>query len=148
MYKLIFTMDLADNSNLILGNLKLIYPDGEAIDYLATSGCASWQQQGDQWERAKGPIPQGFDYKIPTTPDWSDTRGIEGNFFHITPDPVASPTGLTRSEFGIHFDANVPGSAWCIVLCRQLGWERFCDRMRAIAKSGIDYIPLKVAYDD
>lgn len=146
MHRLNFRMKLAESSNLIIGNLKLIYPDAEAIDYLATSGSADWQRPGDQWQRGKGPIPQGFDYKIPTTPYWSDTRGIEGNFFHITPDPVVSPTGLTRSEFGIHFDANFPGSAGCIVLGRQFGWERFCDRMRAIAKLGIEYISLEVAY--
>ena len=146
MHKLEFTMQLKPASELLFGNLQLIYPDGNKINYLATSGCADWQQQGDQWQRGKGPIPQGFDYKIPTTPYWSDTRGIEGNFFHITPDPVVSPTGLTRSEFGIHFDANFPGSAGCIALGRQFGWERFCDRMRAIAKLGIEYISLEVAY--
>jgi len=61
---------------------------------------------------------------------------VEGNFFHITPDLVVSPTGLTRSELGIHFDANFPGSAGCIVLSRRFGWERFGDRMRAIARIG------------
>jgi hypothetical protein len=95
--------------------------------------------------RGKEPIPGGFDYKIPTTPYWSDTRGIEGNFFHITPDPVVSHMGLARSKFGVDFDANVPGSAGCIALINQSGWEKCCEWMRAIAKSGIDYIPLQVS---
>jgi len=146
-YALKFSMILQHTaSDLLYGNLQLIYPDGNKIDYLATSGCEGWQQHGDQWQRAKGPIPQGFDYKIPTTPYWSDSRGIEGNFFQITPDPVVSPTGLVRSEFGIHFDANFPGSAGCIVLINWLGWEKFCDRMRAIARLGVEYVPLKVVY--
>ncbi|MCC3568304.1 MULTISPECIES: hypothetical protein [unclassified Microcoleus] len=145
-HKLIFTMQLKPATELLDGNLQLIYPDGKAIDYLATSGCAGWQQPGDEWERGKGPIPQGFDYEIPTRPYWSDTRGIEGLFFHITPDPVVSPGGRTRSELGIHFDANVPGSAGCIVLRNRSGWEKFCQRMEAMARSGIKQIPLKVVY--
>ncbi|MCU0546623.1 MAG: hypothetical protein MUE44_31425 [Oscillatoriaceae cyanobacterium Prado104] len=59
--------------------------------------------------------------------------------------PVVSPWGHARSEFGIHFDANVPGSAGCILLKNREGWERFCERMRAIAPTGIEYISLKVA---
>ncbi|WP_293126907.1 hypothetical protein [Microcoleus sp. bin38.metabat.b11b12b14.051] len=145
-HNLFFTMRLRAAAELLVGNLQLMYPDGNKINYTATSGCAGWQQEGDQWQRGKGPIPQGFDYKIPTTPYWSDTRGIEGNFFHITPDPVVSPTGLTRSEFGIHFDAGFPGSAGCIVFDREFGWGRFCERMRAIALSGVEYIPLQVVY--
>jgi hypothetical protein len=141
-----FTMNLKVASELLYGNLELIYPDGNAIDYVATSGCAGWQQPGDEWERGKGPIPQGFDYAIPTTPYWSDTRGIEGLFFHITPDPVVSPSGRTRSEFGIHFDANLPGSAGCIVLRNFSGWKRFCERMELLARSGREQISLQVSY--
>ncbi|MEG4964871.1 hypothetical protein QUA73_32420 [Microcoleus sp. K4-C2] len=54
MHKLIFTMDLAQSPELIYGNLQLIYPSGEAIDYIATSGCADWQRPGDEWVRGKG----------------------------------------------------------------------------------------------
>jgi Protein of unknown function (DUF2778) len=146
MHELIYTMQLAAASELLSGNLQLTYPDGVKVDYLATSGCTQWQQLEDQWAVARGPIPAG-DYQIPTTPYWLDTRGIEGWFFHITPDPVVSPDGaVVRGEFGIHFDANVPGSAGCIVLKNRSAWERFCDRMKAIAKSGVQRIPLQVIY--
>lgn len=147
MHKLLYSMDLRTSNSLIWGNLQLIYPDGsKPIDYVATSGCAQWQQPGDEWARGKGPIPQGFNYWIPTTPYWLPTRGIEGYFFHIQPDPISS-SGNSRSELGIHFDANVPGSAGCIVLKNPSGWQRFCDRMEAIAKSGIKSIPLSVEYN-
>jgi hypothetical protein len=139
-----FTLQLKPASELLWGNLGLSYSDGKKIDYLATSGCAGWQQPGDEWVLGKGPIPKGK-YEIPTTPYWLDTRGIEGYFFHITPDPVISAQGV-RAELGIHFDANVPGSAGCIVLRNPEGWERFCDRMDAIAKSGIKALPLEVRY--
>ncbi|MCC3409822.1 MAG: hypothetical protein JGK17_30625, partial [Microcoleus sp. PH2017_10_PVI_O_A] len=49
-------------------------------------------------------------------------------------------------EFGIHFDANVPGSAGCIVLQKRRGWDRFCERMQSIARSGVEQVSLKVVY--
>lgn len=144
MHRLIFAMQLAQSQNLIYGHLQLIYPSGEAIDYLATSGCAGWQRPGDEWVRGKGPIPAG-EYEIPSEPYWLDTRGVEGDFFHITPDPVVSEKGV-RAELGIHFDANVPGTAGCIGVIREFGWRRFCDRMASIAHLGIKSLPLTVKY--
>lgn len=138
-------MKLQPSQSLLWGNLKLVYPAAKEINYLATSGCTQWQQPGDEWVRGKGPIPADFNYVIPTTPYHLDTKGIEGDFFHITPDPV-NLDGHIRSELGIHFDANVPGSAGCIVLRNKSGWEGFCDRMEAIAKSGVKSIPLSVNY--
>ncbi|HAX80790.1 MAG TPA: hypothetical protein DCY88_34370 [Cyanobacteria bacterium UBA11372] len=145
-YKLIFSMDLGDSRSLLWGNLKLVYPDGNDIDYLATSGVAGYQGKEDQWTRARGPIPQGFEYRIPTTPYYVPTKGVEGMFFHITPDPVESSSGVTRGEFGIHFDANVPGSAGCIVLKNKSGFDALCDRMKQIANSGVKSIPVQVSY--
>lgn len=139
-------MKLQSSQSLLWGNLKLVYPDAKEIDYIATSGCTQWQQPGDEWVRGKGPIPAGFNYTIPTKPYHLDTKGIEGDFFHITPDPVNSD-GRTRSELGIHFDANVPGSAGCVVLRNLEGWERFLERMDVIAESGIQSIPLSVNYN-
>ena len=144
MHKLSFTLPLADSPELIFGNLKLTYPDGHAIDYLATSGCANWQRPGDEWVRGKGPIPAGS-YQIPTEPYFLETRGIEGDFFHLTPDPVVSEHGA-RAELGIHFDANQPGSAGCIVLINWSGWRRFCDRIASIAQSGVKSLPVTVKY--
>lgn len=144
MHKLIFTLNLAESSDLIYGNLQLVYPTGEAIDYLATSGCAGWQRPGDEWVRGKGPIPAG-EYKIPSEPYYLATRGVEGDFFHVTPDPVVSDKGI-RAELGLHFDANVPGSAGCIVFANWSGWRRFCDRMASIAHLGIESLPLTVKY--
>ncbi|WP_293135847.1 hypothetical protein [Microcoleus sp. bin38.metabat.b11b12b14.051] len=141
---LLFNMALKPDNSLIEGTLALTYPDGSIIRYLATSGCTQWQQPGDEWVRGKGPIPAG-NYEIPTSPYWLETRGIEGDFFHITPDPVVSDKGV-RAELGIHYDANMPGSAGCIVLRNRDGWEKFCDRMKAIAKLGIKELPLTVNY--
>ncbi len=81
MHKLIFTMDLAKSQELIYGNLQLVYPNRQPINYIATSGCAGWQRLGDEWVRGKGPIPAG-EYQIPIEPYYLETRGIEGDFFH------------------------------------------------------------------
>jgi hypothetical protein len=69
-HQLIFTMSLGNSQKLILGNLRLSYPDGQNIDYLATSGLPDYQRPGDQWVRGKGPIPAGENYEIPAEPYW------------------------------------------------------------------------------
>ncbi len=146
-YQLVFSMQLRDTNQLIYGNLALIYPDGLVIDYVATSGCAGFQGKDDQWIRARGPIPQRDNYFIPTKPYYLPTKGIEGNFYHIQPDPVRSSAGVVRGEFGIHFDANVPGSAGCIVLKNRSGWRAFEERMISIHKLQVKTIPLKIQYE-
>jgi hypothetical protein len=125
-HQLLFTMPLGKSQRLITGTLKLIYPDGQEIDYLATSGLPDWQRPTDQWVRGKCPIPQGGDYQIPAEPYLVETRGVE--------------------ELGIHFDANVPGTSGCIELMNWEGWEGFCRRMRNIAALGVEFLPLKVQY--
>jgi hypothetical protein len=143
-HQLVFTMSLGQSKELILGSLKLLYPDGQIIDYLATSGLPDFQRQGDQWARGKGPIPKG-EYEIPSEPYWLNTRGVEGLFFHITPDPVGSGNRI-RSELGIHYDANVPGTSGCIGLINWEGWDGFCRRMATIASLGVKSVSLEVKY--
>lgn len=138
-------MDLQDSNHLIYGNLNFVNSDGEEINYIATSGCTGWQSHKYLWTRARGAIPSG-EYQIPTKPYYSPVKGIEGYFFHITPDPVISPEGVKRGEFGIHFDANVPGSAGCIVLKNREGFNKFCERMELLSIQGVNLIPLKVCY--
>lgn len=145
-HTLTFSMTLAQSIELIYGNLELVYPNGSRISYWATSGIPDYQRPGDEWVQGKGIIPAG-EYEIPTTPYYLDTRGIEGLFFHITPDPVISDKG-TRAELGLHFDANYPGSAGCIVLKNWDGWQGFCGRMKLIATSGIELLPLTVKYQN
>jgi hypothetical protein len=64
MHQLIFSLPLGKSTELIIGSLKLIYPDNQIIEYLATSGIADWQRPEDQWSRGKGPIPAGK-YEFP-----------------------------------------------------------------------------------
>lgn len=135
MHQLIFSLLLGKSTELLMGSLKLIYPDNQIIKYLATSGIADWQRPEDQWSRDKGPIPAG-EYEIPAEPYWLDTRGVEGYFFHVTPDPVGSGDRI-RAELGVHFDANIPGTSGCIALINPEGWQGFLRRMAKIAALGI-----------
>lgn len=144
-HQLVFTMPLGISQSLITGSLKLIYPDGQVVEYLATSGLPDYQRLDDQWVRGKGPIPEGNEYEIPTQPYWLSNRGVEGLFFHITPDPVGSGDRI-RSELGIHWDANVPGTSGCVGLINWEGWEGFVRRIAKIASLGVEKIPLKVEY--
>ncbi|MBD2775177.1 hypothetical protein ICL16_24720 [Iningainema sp. BLCCT55] len=54
--------------------------------------------------------------------------------------------GQQRGDFGIHRDANVPGSAGCVVLTTIPGWEGFQLDMRNLATSGVQKVPLLVSY--
>jgi hypothetical protein len=58
-HQLIFTMPLGISQELILGNLRLVYPDGATIDYLATSGLPNYQRPENQWVRGKGAHSKG-----------------------------------------------------------------------------------------
>lgn len=143
--QLLFTMQLGLNSHLTTGNLALSYPSGETINYLATSGARGRQTNDYFWRQGEfGPIPPG-EYWIPAIGYWSDTHGIKGMFFHIQPDPT-SKRGQ-RSELGIHHDGGAPGTAGCIGIIRRTSFERFCDRLEALAESGIKKLPLTVKYD-
>jgi hypothetical protein len=143
-HQLIFEMALGISKELITGSLKLVYPNGEIIDYLATSGLPDWQRPTDEWVRGKGPIPAG-EYEVVTEPYFLETRGVEGLFFHISPDPVGSGDRI-RSELGVHYDANVPGTSGCLGLINWEGWQGFCRRMAKIASLNVKSIPLKVKY--
>lgn len=95
--------------------------------------------------RGKGLIPAG-NYQIPSKAYWLETRGIEGLFFHITPDAVGSTDRTRRGELGIHFDANFPGTAGCIGLPNREGWSKFCSRLLKIVAHGVETLPLTVQY--
>jgi hypothetical protein len=43
-HQLVFTMPLGISQSLITGSLNLIYPDGQVIEYLATSGLPDCQR--------------------------------------------------------------------------------------------------------
>ncbi len=145
-YALTFSLSTESTDELILGTLTLSKDDLEVNAYIATSGLPGYQGDGDWVRRGRGLIVPDKPYQVITTPiDLRGTKGVEGNFFPITPHFVDSGVGV-RGDFGIHFDANVPGSSGCIVLKTQRGWLAYQRDIKAIADEGIDEIPLTIIY--
>jgi len=148
---LLFKMELKTSTKLLEGTLEALDASGVVQHtFRVTSGLAGFQKKGDQGTKNLGPIPScekvGItSYAVKTKGDnQSDVKGVEGMFYHITPDPVKVGS-VERSEFGIHFDANVPGSAGCIVLRDKSEWTRFKAFMKAYNKD-YSHISLIVKY--
>jgi hypothetical protein len=149
-HSLKFTLKTDDTNELILGLLELL-EDGKVVNaYIATSGSPGNQDDGDWQKRGRGPIvPDEVtrkEYKVSTTPVYLPAvKGVEGNFYVISPHLVNSGAGQ-RGDFGIHFDANFPGSAGCIVLETPRGWQAFQRDMGKISVKGIKSISLDITY--
>jgi hypothetical protein len=107
----VFTLKQARSTQLINGSLTFSRDGKEVLKVVATSGAAGFQYAGAHTTRGKGCLPPASDWKISTSGYKLATRGVEGMFYHITPDPR-----FGRSELGLHRDANVPGSAGCVVV--------------------------------
>ncbi len=126
-------------TNLVAGILEILDSTGKLLVAYnkTTSGWANNQKPSDQYVKGLGPIPScrtaGLaNWTVATTSYASPDPGVNGQFFHIKPDPWTFG-GVTRSEFGIHFDANFatnPGSAGCIVFIDSTQWTNFQNWMR------------------
>jgi hypothetical protein len=146
-----FTLRTERTSRLIIGQLDR-FENGEVVNaYLATSSVAGKQNDGS-WNSRGGLIPpderflNGELYQVDTQPLWMpEVKGVEGSFYQIHPFKVVTD-GADRGDFGIHFDANVPGSMGCIVLPTQRGWDAFRRDMTSLRKQGIRLIDLDICY--
>ena len=140
--KAVFSLQRRKVDKLIYGDLVFSRGDQEVVRVKATSGQANYQGPDDHTKRGKGCIPPGTNWKISTDGYHLSTIGVEGMFYHITPDPHP---GTGRSEFGLHRDANVPGSAGCIVVST----SDFNSKVRPLLdglKNTQKTIPLSVIY--
>jgi hypothetical protein len=147
-----FLMKLGDSHSLLTGQFEILDDDKVLKAYPATSGVAGYQSLDDLWRRGRGPIPNSIpgkrDYSINIKGRYSLARkGIEGLAYPISPDPIISLDGTERrSEVMLHRDANVPGSAGCIVL--RVGveeYKEFNDYFWSLAKD-LSKLPLTVKY--
>lgn len=111
----IFTTPAFRSQYLIDGKLQFFRGGLLELTVIASSGAPGYQYRGAEKIRGRGLIPESRMWHINTRGYWLDTRGIEGMFYHITPDPFRGD-GFVRAELGLHRDANVPGSAGCIVV--------------------------------
>lgn len=129
---------------------KLILDNGASkISFMATSGIGGYQSLEHSGIRRKGRLPSCKQASIPNYTlslngiYLPNVKGVNGLFYPILPFEVNSVNGK-RSDLGIHFDANVPGSSGCIVIKQIDHWETFKKAMKHIASTGIKSIPLFV----
>lgn len=134
-----------------IGNLALITEEGQR-DFTASSGLPGAQYK--ETIRIRGGIipPSSVlsanrQWQILTDPlNSSEVRGVEGNFYPITPETLTMSNGLLRGYFGVHRDAGVLGSLGCIVLPNEFDWHMFEIYMQVAKKKGVKSIPLDVIY--
>lgn len=152
MYFLIFSSHFdrdigIDVGRLVLHHLKF----GHQKIWISYSSHASGQER-EGFHKRGGILPP--QYRVKDLPHWtvftipedsSHVKGVEGNFYRISPYEVVTDMGGVRSAFGIHRDANAPGSLGCIVMSD----DRFADfesEMRSLWLSGVNEVPLIVVY--
>jgi hypothetical protein len=150
----IFKFSRAKSSALLKGSLSILDDSGNRIlEAVATSGLPGYQSADDHWRLGKGLIPSeemivNSPIRISTDGYPLETVGVEGYFFPILPEVFRRDDGYTRSEFGVHFDANVPGSSGCIVLPKRNEFDIFIDLMQKANRAGRKEIPLKIVYSN
>lgn len=145
-------MPAQKSDSLLSGYLLLKHSAGEAgVKLKATSGSRGHQYRGSWSLKGRGPLPPTEalapkSYSLSTQRLWlPGVKGVEGSFYAIAPFSV-SFSGVERGDFGIHFDANVPGSAGCIVIPIQSHWDIFRHSMTEWRIAGIQTALLTVLY--
>jgi hypothetical protein len=149
---LLMHLDLRPSDDLLIGRMLLMTGPVILNQYRITSGLPSYQTWEDQDAIGRGIIPRpdqvGLQYwTVSSKPVYCpDLTGVEGNFYEILPNVVTLHDGTTRGSFGVHRDANVPGSSGCPVLETAEGWAAFQADMAELAAAGVPWVPLQVSY--
>lgn len=151
--RLTFKMTLPTKSQerLIIGRLYFQQINKRQLEFNATSGVAKCQFFQSYVMAGRGPIPPSnaignLVYKVDTDRLWYPlVKGIEGSSYKIYPD-IIPMYWVTRSNFEIHYDSNVPGTAGCVGLTKQEHWDDFRQLMLDLSNEGIGAVPLEVVY--
>lgn len=153
--RLEFNMTLVEGTQWQLTEGTLLIKkdiDNAGVKLRATSGLAGYQAKGSWRIKGRGYIPPSHQiipqqWSVSTQRLWMPgVKGVEGSFYAIAPFVIRLP-GVARGDFGIHFDANVPGSAGCIVIRQQDHWDLFRKEIELFRLDGIQQVPLFVSYD-
>lgn len=139
-------MDIPNSpvKNMIYGKLVL-KDETKSVSFMATSGVGLYQFHGGWKVPRRGLIPPRR-YDVSTNRLFlPNVKGVEGSFYAITPFSLKID-GVTRGDFGIHFDANVPGTAGCIAIKQQDHWDTFRKVMAEYHALRIKEVPLEVVY--
>lgn len=149
---LLFSMQFNRDRGLDVGRLSInSLTRGTTNIWLATSSYAT-RQQKESFHLHGGMLPP--QYRVPKLKNWTVStkpipldlvKGVEGNFYQLSPYEVTTDKGAHRSDFGIHKDANAPGSLGCIVMDENR-FKQFELAMTHFRKFDINELPLFVQY--
>ncbi len=145
--KLTFLMDIPNEptATMLYGSLTL-KDEGRNVVFMATSGLPRFQYHYGWKIPRRGIAPPRTDFTVSTQKLWlPHVKGVEGSFYAIAPFSVTTD-GVARGDLGIHFDANVPGSAGCVVIKQQDHWDMFRKIMEEYNSLRIKVVPLEVKY--
>ena len=156
-YFLDFVMGLDNDGRLEDGRLILrhISESGGCTReiWIATSSVAN-KQKPEDFHQKGGPIPPEYrvpaiknkSWEVETTPTpMPNVKGVEGNFYKILPFLVKTDENGERGDFGVHRDANVPGSAGCVVMSAER-FSLFEKEMKRLRDLGYMKLPLFISY--
>ena len=138
-----FSMDLRSSASLLRGRFEVRKGSRRLLSVVATSGINPHQGPDDWNIRGAGPIPPQKNISIDLTPIYLPQRGIEGNFYPVKPFNFNNG----RGDFGVHRDANVPGTAGCIGIISGVDWAETERVFKSLAEDGHKSIPLVVSYN-
>lgn len=150
-----FVMGLDTDGRLEDGRLVLrsVGSDGgRTLDIWTATSSLATRQKPEDFHQKGGPIPP--EYRVPGLGAWSvettpifmpQVKGVEGNFYKINPYLVKTDKGGERGDFGVHLDANQPGSLGCIVMAKKT-FDLFEAKMKGLKKSGLLILPLFITY--
>ena len=151
-YFLIFNSHFDRDKGCDQGRLSICSLENGTLDIWIACSSHTTKQYHESFHERGGYLPP--EYRVPSLANWEvetspiDLRkhkGVAGNFYKILPFEIVTDKGGKRGDFGIHLDANAPGSLGCIVLDK----KRFADFeswMRTIRKDKIKQVPLFVRY--
>lgn len=138
-------------NKLILGRLYWQEKDKRQIEYVCTSGLPQYQYWESWKMAAHGPMPPCSDlnvenYQVQIIPiDMRTIVGVSGLFYKVLPH-IMRTDEYRRSDFGIHWDANIPGTSGCIGFKDARDWGSFKMRMMQLQEKGYKVVPLRVEY--
>jgi hypothetical protein len=153
IYQIRFTMPTGQSNSLLTGKMEFLLNGAVYNTIIATSSIPGRQYSG-AWNRKGGLIPPtsmvraktGRGWRVKTAPIYMpNVAGVSGNFYPIEPFGLDTD-GANRGDFGIHFDANVPGSMGCVVAITDKGWIATQREFKLISGLGIRAIDLIVEY--
>lgn len=151
-YFLIFNSHFDREKGVDQGRLSLCSWENGTLDIWVACSSYATKQYAESFHERGGYLPP--EYRVPSINNWwveskpidlRQHKGVAGNFYKILPFEVTTDKGGKRSDFGIHLDANAPGSLGCIVMNKKR-FAEFESWMKVLKGQAIKRIPLFVRY--